>query len=301
MKPGIERASNRLATVVVSLITALALIVVVVIVWLMAGHLKPKPFGEVPMIPADHCVADAGDYTGSMSPEQAGNAAIIVGEAIRRGLPARASTIALVTAWQESSLRNLDYGDRDSLGLFQQRPSQGWGTAEQIMDPWYAAGKFYDALVKVKHWQSDDITDVSQEVQRSAYPDAYRQHEDAGRAFASSLTGYTVAGVRCVANDGPGGGGAALIALLNKVWGKSKKLDIGQQGLVLTINTPDIQTAWSVAQLSMVQLAAYGMVSVQVGAWYLALDSLALTPWQNVQQTQTPPAIPDAQVVLTLR
>ena len=69
--------------------------------------------------------------------EQSQNAAIITAESIRRGLPAHAATIALVTAMQESKLRNIDYGDRDSLGLFQQRPSQGWGTAKQIMDPWY--------------------------------------------------------------------------------------------------------------------------------------------------------------------
>ena len=66
-----------------------------------------------------------------------------------RGLPERAVVIALATAQQESRLRNLDYGDRDSLGLFQQRPSQGWGTEAQVQDPVYAAGKFYDGLVKV--------------------------------------------------------------------------------------------------------------------------------------------------------
>ena len=81
--------------------------------------------------------------------EQSGNAALIAAVAVQRGLPARAATIALATAYQESDLRNLEYGDRDSLGLFQQRPSQGWGTREEILDPHYAAGAFYDALVQV--------------------------------------------------------------------------------------------------------------------------------------------------------
>jgi len=269
-----------------------------VIVWLAVGRVKPVLLNEDPIVPIDHCVATAGGYTGSMTPEQAGNAAIIVGESIRRGLPARAATIALVTAWQESSLRNLDYGDRDSLGLFQQRPSQGWGTPKQIMDPWYAAGKFYDALVKLKHWQSDDITAVAQAVQNSAFPDAYRKHEDAGRAWASTLTGQTAAGVRCVTNDGPGGDGD-LTPLLTKVWGK--KLGVTQQGQVITINAPDIETAWSAAQLSMAQLAASGIASVQVGAWYLQVDPLSLADWHNVAQTPLLQAIPDNQVVLILR
>src|SRR5215213_4622525 len=102
-----------------------------------------------------------------VSPEQAGNAATITGIAVRRRLPARAATIALATAMQESRLRNLDYGDRDSLGLFQQRPSQGWGTPEQVRDPVYAAGKFYDHLVQVPDWQTRRLTEASQLVQRS--------------------------------------------------------------------------------------------------------------------------------------
>jgi len=286
-----------LAIAVIALVTAVVLVIVVALAWLLVS-LSRVHSDDTPIIPPDHCLATSGEYTGVMTPEQAGNAAIITGEAIRRNLAARASTVALVTAWQESSLRNLDYGDRDSLGLFQQRPSQGWGTPKQIMDPWYAAGKFYDALVKLKHWQSDDITAVAQAVQNSAFPDAYRKHEDAGRAWASTLTGQTAAGVRCVTNDGPGSDGD-LTSLLTKVWGK--KLGVTQQGQVITINAPDIETAWSAAQLSMAQLAASGIASVQVGAWYLQVDPLSLADWHNVAQTPLLQAIPDNQVVLILR
>ena len=74
------------------------------------------------------CVATVGGMSAELSPEQMGNAATIAGIAVRRGLPARAATIAIATAMQESKLVNVEYGDRDSLGLFQQRPSQGWGT-----------------------------------------------------------------------------------------------------------------------------------------------------------------------------
>src|ERR671932_192246 len=104
--------------------------------------------------------------------EQARLTSIIVGLSVRRGLAPRAASIAMATVYQETGIRNLDYGDRDSVGLFQQRPSQGWGTVEQLMDPYYATTKFYDALVRVKDWQRRDITKVAQAVQRSAYPDA---------------------------------------------------------------------------------------------------------------------------------
>lgn len=132
-----------------------------------------------------------------LDPEQASEAAVIAGVALQRGLPARAVTIALATALQESGLRNLDHGDRDSLGLFQQRPSQGWGTAEQIQDPVYAAGKFYDGLVRVDGWETMAVTEAAQAVQRSAFPDAYAQHETKARAWASALTGWSTAALVC--------------------------------------------------------------------------------------------------------
>nr|WP_300501006.1 hypothetical protein [uncultured Rhodococcus sp.] len=97
----------------------------------------------------DRCEATVGDLTVELTPEQAENAALIAAIGVRRGLPARAVSIALATAYQESGLRNLTTGDRDSLGLFQQRPSQGWGTEQQLQDPVYATNAFYDALVEV--------------------------------------------------------------------------------------------------------------------------------------------------------
>lgn len=109
-------------------------------------------------------------------------------------MPARAASIAVATAIQESGLRNLDYGDDagpDSRGLFQQRPSQGWGSQEQVMDPVYAANAFYDALEKVPNYADLPVTVAAQTVQRSAFPDAYADHEDEAKAFASALTGHS--------------------------------------------------------------------------------------------------------------
>lgn len=299
-----RHASTLQATLAVALAMAIVLGVIVVGLWALFG--RPRPNSETPVIPVDHCTAVAGGYSGSLSPEQAGNAAIIVGESIRRGLPARAATIAIVAALQESRLYNIDYGDLDSLGLFQQRPSQGWGTPEQIMDPWYAAGKFYDALVKLPHWQSDPIGSVAQQVQRSAYPDAYAAHESAGRAIASALTGQTPASFRCIANDGDGGGGDGLVALLAQVWGGN--ITIIQAATTVTVETADATTAWAVAQLSMAQLAASGLASVQVGDQLWTHRATAIASWGDVPAappvTPTPdqtPAAPDDTVLITLR
>lgn len=143
------------------------------------------------------CTATVGGHTVQVSGEQAENASLIAAIALRRGLPARAVSIALATAYQESKLLNIDYGDRDSLGLFQQRPSQGWGSPDQVQDPAYATNAFYDALVKVDGYEKLEITDAAQRVQRSAFPRAYADHEADGRALASALTGFSRAAFTC--------------------------------------------------------------------------------------------------------
>ncbi len=123
----------------------------------------------------------------TLSPEQLENARTIAAVAEGRGLPERATVIALATAMQESTLRNLDYGDRDSLGLFQQRPSQGWGSPDQVQDPVYAAGKFYDGLVEIPNWETGDFTLVADAVQRSAYPLAYGRWSGFAESLATVL------------------------------------------------------------------------------------------------------------------
>jgi murein DD-endopeptidase MepM/ murein hydrolase activator NlpD len=114
-------------------------------------------------------------------PTQIRNAAIIINVGAKLKLPPRAWVIAVATAMQESRLTNLGNlgarNDHDSLGLFQQRPSTGWGKPEQIMDPVYASTKFYERLKEVAGWETMALTDAAQAVQRSAYPDAYAKHE----------------------------------------------------------------------------------------------------------------------------
>ncbi|MEV0259388.1 C40 family peptidase [Streptomyces sp. NPDC050732] len=123
----------------------------------------------------------------SMPDEQVPNAQTIVATGISLDVPKRGQIVALATAMQESRLRNLNYGDRDSLGLFQQRPSQGWGTAQQIHDPVYASEKFYKALLKVKGWQQMTVTQAAQAVQKSGLPDAYAQWEPLATALQKAI------------------------------------------------------------------------------------------------------------------
>ena len=155
-------------------------------------------FGVGPIPDREGCTATAAGRTVEVDPEQADNAAVIAGIAVRRGLPARAASIALATAYQESDIRNLDYGDRDSVGLFQQRPSQGWGTAKQAQNRYHATRRFYQALNQVHGYEDMQITDAAQEVQRSAFGGAYAEHEADARVLASTLTGYSPAGFTCV-------------------------------------------------------------------------------------------------------
>ncbi|MFI9807271.1 heavy metal transporter [Streptomyces sp. NPDC052301] len=131
------------------------------------------------------------------TPEQAANAATIAAVGTGRGMPERAVTIALATALQESGLRNIEHGDRDSLGLFQQRPSQGWGSEQQIMDPTYAAGIFYAHLAKVQGYTDLPLTVAAQRVQRSGYPEAYAKHEPDATLLAAALTGHAAATLTC--------------------------------------------------------------------------------------------------------
>lgn len=119
--------------------------------------------------------------------DQVPNAKTITATGVAMRVPARGQVVALATALQESGLRNLAYGDRDSLGLFQQRPSQGWGTAAEVMDPVHASARFYAALRKVPGWESLAVAQAAQAVQRSAFPDAYAKWEPLAAALQKAI------------------------------------------------------------------------------------------------------------------
>ncbi|MCC3771532.1 C40 family peptidase [Streptomyces sp. UNOC14_S4] len=134
--------------------------------------------------------------------EQIPNAKTIVATGVAMHIPERGQIVALATAMQESRLRNLNYGDLDSLGLFQQRPSAGWGTPAQVRDPVYASTKFYKALLEVRGWESMTVTQAAQAVQRSAFPDAYAQWEPLARALQSAIVKTLPDGGKSKPEDG---------------------------------------------------------------------------------------------------
>lgn len=124
---------------------------------------------------------------GGYQVDQLTNAATIVAVGKQMNVPEPGWVVAIAAALQESELHNLDYGDRDSLGLFQQRPSQGWGTPAQIMNPAYAATQFYRHLLALPGWQQMSVNDAAQTVQRSGFPDAYAPHEQAARVILAAV------------------------------------------------------------------------------------------------------------------
>lgn len=156
-------------------------------------------------------VINAASGPANLDRDQLDNAATIVRIGLQSGIPERGLVIAIATALQESGLRNLSYGDRDSVGLFQQRPSSGWGSVKQLTTPSVAAQKFFAALVQVHGWERMPLTNAAQTVQRSAFPRAYAKWESLSqtvvfrlvptplRARTSSLTG-----INCGENVGVG-------------------------------------------------------------------------------------------------
>ncbi|MFF2848741.1 hypothetical protein ACFVT5_20805 [Streptomyces sp. NPDC058001] len=247
---------------------ALVLLVGICAVAALVGHYlgRGRP---APAPPAVGCAVPGGRGAPPvpLSLEQAEHAATISATARSRRLPERAVTIALATAYQESGLENLDYGDRDSLGLFQQRPSQGWGTAKQVQDPVYAANKFYDKLVKVSGYERMPLTVAAQEVQRSGFPDAYAQHEDASAALASALGGGKGAALNCTvrAGDPPASAKAGRTAVADAVrtgFGKGPVATAPAPGQALAYRVPDARTGWALAQWLVTRAATLPIASV---------------------------------------
>lgn len=226
------------------------------------------------------CQATALGQSVTFDPSQTAYAATIAAVAEKRGLPARAATIAIATAIQESKLRNLRYGDRDSVGLFQQRPSQGWGTVEQILDPVYATNKFYDALVKIKGYEGMRITEIAQKVQKSAYPEAYAEHEQEGRLLASTLMGHSPAGLGCRLDDAAEGNPGALGDALSTEQGIKGTV----RGKTFTVDAPSERVAWATGAYAVAKASQFGATKVRVGdrEWTRTRDSDGWS-WQQVK------------------
>jgi hypothetical protein len=159
-----------------------------------------KPVAATQQVSADKQVSvdkllpngvPGGQSTVPLSGEQKDNAKAIVEATKKAGMDERAAVVAIATSLQESKLENLghlgDRNDHDSQGLFQQRPSSGWGTVEQITDPEYATTAFLNGLKGVDGWQDMPLTEAAQTVQVSAYPDHYAQWEKQAADLVAEL------------------------------------------------------------------------------------------------------------------
>jgi hypothetical protein len=212
------------------------------------------------------CTTKVGGLSVVLTDEQARNATLISAIAIRRGMPAHAATIALAAALQESKLYNLHGGDRDSLGLFQQRPSQGWGTPRQILDPVHATHAFYDALERVPGYADLRVTVAAQRVQRSGFPSAYAVYEKDARALASAMTGYSAAASWCHlptpegTPDPAGQRARAMRSSLLPAFGPTDVRVVSGAALAVAASTPE--RGWAVASYVVARAARLGVSSV---------------------------------------
>jgi hypothetical protein len=250
-----------------------ALVAVVAFVWEHRAEEAPKPL-------ASSCTIPGSDL--ALTTEQAANAATIAAVARSRGLPPRATVIALATAQQESRLRNLDYGDRDSLGLFQQRPSQGWGTPEQVQDPVYAAGKFFDHLVEVPGWETGRLTEVSQTVQRSGFPEAYQQWESMASALAATLLAASPALLACSFTPAAG---ASSVTERSAVVTAAVRREAGAPTVESDGTISVAGAAWPEASWAVAHAERFGLTQVSMDGW-------RWTPASGWEQTPSAFALP---------
>lgn len=219
----------------------------------------------------------------AITPIQAQNAALITAVGLRLGLPDHAATVALATSMQETRLQNLPYGDLDSLGLFQQRPSQGWGTPAQIMDPIYAATAFFEHLAQIPGWESMPVTVAAQLVQRSADPNAYAQWELEAQVLAEATTGEIPAGLTCrLGSFGSFGGATPNPAAL----ADAASAELGPNPFAVP---PSAKQGWQVAAWAVAHAYNYHLTSVSYGG----------KEWTGSSGTWTPAPLTDRVLTTT--
>ncbi|MER7444708.1 hypothetical protein [Micromonospora avicenniae] len=241
-------------------LVVLAVVVVVVLVRQLGSELRLPLASRSCTVQADgRVVLDA---------DQMANAATIAAIGAQQGMPERGVVVALATAYQESGLRNLPNGDRDSIGLFQQRPSQGWGDPAQLSDPRYAAKRFYAALKKVRGWERMRVTDAAQRVQRSAFPEAYQKWADESAVLTRALLGDATRAVACSVGRTPVMRGAAAAAALTR----NLELDWGVVGSAapaeltgLSLATTDQRDGWRYAHWLVSHAQDHGVKRVRFG------------------------------------
>jgi hypothetical protein len=247
----------------------------------------------VQLLTVPGCQAGTGPDAIPLDFGQASDAAVIAGVAARDRLPTRALTIAYATAFQESKLENLSYGDRDSVGIFQQRPSQGWGSRAQLEDPAYATRAFFGALVKVPNWAKMPVYQAAQEVQHSADGYAYQQYAASGAQLAAAYTA-TPHAVTCWYNPAAQAASQDVSARLNLAGATRAMADTfgqpGADGVVTRVTrarssqSMEITAApargWTIANWLVANASSYGITKVSYGR-YRWTARLSESSWQS--------------------
>ncbi|HET9077234.1 MAG TPA: hypothetical protein VFN68_09890 [Acidimicrobiales bacterium] len=253
-----------------------AVIVAAVVAGVGLSRLLSRPTRAAPS--ACYVATSGSRDTYTLTPDQAQNAAIVAAVALKQGLPDHAVTVALATSLRESHLRDLPYGDRDSVGLFQQRPSQGWGTRSQLLDPVYATAAFYHRLTQVPGWQTMPVTEAAQSVQRSATPLAYAAWEAEGRALAAALTGEAPAGFTChlTGFSGPPPLTDALDAAA-----------ASEMGSLMLATPVSEKLGWEVASWAVAHAWRYHIPRVTVAGWRWTASSGRWTHYGSVTAAST--------------
>jgi hypothetical protein len=265
---------------VISMRRALWLLAAVVVLLLgFAVYTTVARDGRLPIdLPvAKGCQATTEAGTVALYPEQMANAATIAAVGVSRGIPDRGIVIALATAMQESELYNLSYGDRDSLGLFQQRPSQGWGSPEDLQDPRYAAAAFYNQLMKVPDWTQMRLTDAAQAVQRSAFPEAYQKWEHDAEVLGAALVGEAATAITCSRIGEPTLRGPAaaeaLAAGLRLDWGELASRAAATEAGSLAITADHDRNGWQLAHWLVAHSVKHNVSRVRFGGHEWTVDS----------------------------
>jgi hypothetical protein len=275
-----------------------------VLVLAAVGYLFFGRHGTAPAVPPPPpgCQAGTGVTAIPLATDQAGIAATIAGVAVRHRLPRRAVTIAFATAIQESELQNLDYGDRDSVGVFQQRPSQGWGTTAELEDPVYATTKFFAALVRVPGYTKMPVDQAAQDVQHSADGDAYEQWVGVATLLAGYFTGTSPGGVSCWYTPAGKPDLAGALTQLTRTFGPE-----GTDGVLVRITTDrsaqkkkvavvrvQQDGAWTVAGWLVAHAQQYGISQIRYAGYVWDADNGSMG-WQRASRTASP--VPAGSIV----
>jgi hypothetical protein len=256
--------------------------------------------------PPPGCQAGTGGTAIPLDTEQAGIAATIAGIAARHRLPHRAITIALAAALQESQLQNLDYGDRDSVGVFQQRPSQGWGTTAEIEDPVYATTRFFAALVRLPGYTKMPVDQAAQDVQHSADGSAYGQWVWMATQLTGYFTGTSPAEVSCWYTPAGKADLAGALKQLTQTFGPAGKDEVlvgmttdrsAKKNKEKTVVHVQRDGAWTVAAWLVAHAQQYGISQIRYAGyvWNAANGSMG---WQRVSaSSRTASPVPRGSIV----